>query len=674
MKPEHKKYILENIKKKSISQIAQELNLKDRKIKKFLEKEKERKNETQLFLKAQPEAVKKWVAITTLALIAIIGFSLYYNSLDGEFIWDDRHLIQDNIFIKDWQHVGDIFTKDMGAGAGFRYGFYRPIQIFTYAIIYSFVELDTRLYHITSVVFHILAGLCIYWLITLLYGDRFLSFLATIFFIIHPIQTEAVAYISGFGDPIGTFFMLIAFIAYIKYLESKNMIKLLIVALCYLLAILSKESTIVFPALLLLYHYSFRKKVKIKEFLFISSIACSYVLLRLLLISPPRFHIANPTTLVQRIPGFFVAITTYFRLLIAPFRLHIDYGNKIFPYSNPKALLGMVIIVFLLLYLFKKRKTRDLIFFCIPWFFIPLLPVSNLYPINFYITEHWLYVPSIAVFLVLAKYLTSLYRKKHFKLVTVFLITCSLIFYSYLTFKRNEDWRKPIPFYEKTLMCAPDSFRILSDLGLMYHFDGRSKEGVPLLEKSIKVNSRYVQAYTNLALVYNALGKHEEAILLCKKALKIKPDNPDAYNNMGQAYHRLGKFEEAASIYEKAIKLNPKHSTAYSNLGIVYIRLEKLDKAVKFLKKSIELKPGFETAHYNLGNAYIAKKMPKEAMESFKKAIEIKPDYAKAHNNLAAAYYHNTKHYDLAVKHCDIALGLGYKVHPKFLESLEEYR
>ena len=369
-----------------------------------------------------------------------------------------------------------------------------------------------------------------------------------------------------------------------------------------------------------------------------------------------------------------MAITTYFRLLIAPFRLHIDYGNKIFPYSNPKALLGMVIIVFLLLYLFKKRKTRDLIFFCIPWFFIPLLPVSNLYPINFYITEHWLYVPSIAVFLVLAKYLTSLYRKKHFKLVAVFLIICSLVFYSYLTFKRNEDWRKPIPFYEKTLMCAPDSFRMLSDLGLMYHFDGRSKEGVPLLEKSIKVNSRYVQAYTNLALVYNALGKHEEAILLCKKALKIKPDNPDAYNNMGQAYHRLGKFEEAASIYEKAIKLNPKHSTAYSNLGIVYIRLEKLDKAVKFLKKSIELKPGFETAHYNLGNAYIAKKMPKEAMESFKKAIEIKPDYAKAHNNLAAAYYHNTKHYDLAVKHCDIALGLGYKVHPKFLESLEEYR
>jgi len=53
MKPEHKKYILENIKKKSISQIAQELNLKDRKINKFLEKEKKRKNETQPSLKAE---------------------------------------------------------------------------------------------------------------------------------------------------------------------------------------------------------------------------------------------------------------------------------------------------------------------------------------------------------------------------------------------------------------------------------------------------------------------------------------------------------------------------------------------------------------------------------------------------------------------------------------------
>lgn len=77
--------------------------------------------------------------------------------------------------------------------------------------------------------------------------------------------------------------------------------------------------------------------------------------------------------------------------------------------------------------------------------------------------------------------------------------------------------------------------------------------------------------------------------------------------------------------------------------------------------------------YYDQGIVYLSKGMYDEAVAEFKKAIEINPSYATARNNLAVAYYCKEE-FILAIEHCDKAIELGYRVHPKFLKELEPYR
>lgn len=505
-------------------------------------------------------------------LIIFIGLAIYSNSLNGKFIWDDEVLVKNNAYIKDCSGVSKLFAGRISTdinSAGFSY--YRPLQIVTYAMDYSFWKLNVRGYHLTNILLHICAALLIYWFINILFGDAFLSCLTSIFFISHPMHTEAVSYISGRSDSLSALFMVLCFIFYIKALNAKNMFFNVITILSYIGAILSRETSLILPVLFLLYHHAFQKKIRLKMFSLILSVSFIYALLRLTILRSLLNSHAYPSTFLERIPGFFIAIVNYIRILIFPFDLHMEYGIKLFPYIGLKVFIGFLILVFSLTYVLRARKNNKTAFFSISWFFIALSPVANLYPINAYMAEHWLYFPSIGVFLLIAKGLSCLYRQKRFKYVAIFIIAGLLILNSYLTVRQNEYWQDPIDFYNRTLKYAPDS--------------------------------------------------------------------KGSRDNLGIAYFDIGKKEEAVSVYEKAIRINPSDANAYNNLGNIYSSIDK----------------------------------EAEAIPLYKKAIEINPDYAGAYFNLSLSYFRE-KQYDLAVRYCDKAIQLGFRVSPKYLEALESHR
>jgi tetratricopeptide (TPR) repeat protein len=302
-------------------------------------------------------------------------------------------------------------------------------------------------------------------------------------------------------------------------------------------------------------------------------------------------------------------------------------------------ILGIVILISSITYVFNKRNSNRLVFFSICWFFITLLPQSNLYPINAYMAEHWLYLPSIGFFLIVGNGLSFLYRRRDTRILTICLITGLLTFYSYLTIRQNSYWREPIAFYKRTLKYVPDSPRIYYSLGGIYHDMGKKEEAIALYKKAIEINPTYAKAYNNLGLVYKDIGKGKEAIDLFKKAVAINPNHAYAYNNLGGIYHDMGKKEEAITLYKKAIAINLNSAEAY----------------------------------YNLGNIYRDMGKKEEAITLYKKAIAINPDFAEVYNNLAIVYY-NDKQYDLAVEHCDLAIKFGYKVDPEFLKLLKPHR
>ena len=141
MKQEHQQYILENISRKSAEAIAKDLGLKERKVKRFLERQKNKDAQPSV-TRATP--VKKKNIALSIIFIIILGFAVYGNSIHGEFIWDDTNLVEDNLYIRNWSNLPKFFTEGMGAGADAAtvYSFYRPLQLITYAVDYSFWKLD----------------------------------------------------------------------------------------------------------------------------------------------------------------------------------------------------------------------------------------------------------------------------------------------------------------------------------------------------------------------------------------------------------------------------------------------------------------------------------------------------------------------------------------------------
>ena len=638
MNPEQQQYILENINGKSVEAIARHLGIKECKIKRFLERRPGRGDRP--VAPTAGSSIGKRNIILSVLLIIILGLAVYGNSLSGEFIWDDTHLVEDNVYIRDWSNLPKYFTESIGAGADAAtvYSFYRPLQIITYAIDYSFWKLDVRGYHLTNALLHVFAALAVFWFITVLYQDWRLSLFTGLFFVAHPMHTEAVSYISGRADSLVLLFMLLCFIFYIKILREGKGAYYVLMTMSYILAILSKELSLILPFLLLLYHYTFRQELKLKVILPVLAVNVSYIITRMTVLSFLRFHVAIKTTFTQRLAGFFIAITDYIKIIVLPLDLHMEHGNSFFKLTHPQVGLGASAVIALFILIFKTKPARNIVFFSLVWFFIALFPTSNLYPINAYMAEHWLYLPSIGIFLLLARGLTLLYQERGLKQLSISVAVLFLGFYSYLTIDQNSYWKAAIPFYKRTLKYANKSSRV----------------------------------YFNLANEYRRMGQSETAISYYKKAIKIRPDYWDAYYNLGKAYDNLDKKEDAISVYQKIIKGDPNFYSAYYNLGNLYYESHRYDEAIGAYERVIEINPKHIKAYNNLGVAYVGIGQREDAENLFKKAVAMDPKHKMAYGNLAILYFGQQK-FDLAVEYYEKAQQLGFS-DPKFLQKINPYR
>ena len=615
----------------------------------------------------------KFKTVIFIVLIIILGFGIYLNSLGGNFIWDDAGLIKNNTYIRNWSGLGQIFTKNIWAGIGEGSTFYRPLQMVTYAADYSLWKLNVRGYHFTNMLLHLFAALALYWFVCELFKNRMLGLFSSLLFISHPVQVESVSYISGRADLLVTIFILISFVFYLKFLQTKRAAAWIMMLLSFIFALLSRENALILPVLFILYHFTFKQKLEIKHFWPGLSLAGVYLILRVAFLNNIFYDIPARTTFMQRLPGFFVAITKYTRILFLPFNLHMEYGNVLFSFLDPKAILGFGIILLLLICAFRSKDTNKLVFFSIFWLIIALLPSANLYPINSYMAEHWLYLPSIGFFIILGSLFTSLYARSKSKLMALSLFICLLAAYSCLTIKQNIYWRSELSFYKRTLEYSSRSVRAHNNLGLLYSKLGNKNEAIKEYLKAIALDSGFAYTYRNLGDVYCDVGNNAQGIKMYLKAIQINPRYAEAYNNICNTYVSLGKNQEALKYCQMAIKLNNSMSATYYNLGNAYYNLGQIDKSTQMFKKSVELNPDYVEAYNNLASGYAQMGNIDAAIKLWNKCIKLDPDFTTAHFNLAVFYF-KAKEYNLAIRHCDQVMALGGQVDGRFLEELKPFR
>ncbi len=502
-----------------------------------------------------------------LVLIVVLGsFFAYLNIYSHEFLWDDEFLIQNNIFIRSWENLPKIFTTCSGAGAGRLDNFYRPMQTLFYTLIYSFFKLNPFGYLFLNVLLHLSNAILIFLLLKKISKNDYLAALVSFFWVIHPVHTEAITYMSGTADPLSVFFALISFLLYFLFKKNKNWIILSFSILTFILALLSKETMIIFPGLIILYELLFSDKQQkilncrfVIPFLIISMV---YFILRLTVLNFINtlniYEDSNVYTdhLSIRIITFLSSLIMYYSFIFWPVNLHMERDFPIF--TNPLSWQPLVSIIIILIFIIViirelKQKATPLLSFGLGWFFIGFVPMSGLIPVNSFLLEHWLYFTSIGLFLCLAVGLRYLWKRisKIKPIIISILIIMAAILIS-LNLFRNRDWRNPIIFYNNILKYASGTARVHNNLAMAYVDENDLIKAEKHYLKAIEISDIYAQTHYNLAMLYLKTNREKKAVEQLLKSIEINKNFFFSYQALGAIYKQNNEIEKAQEYYQQA--------------------------------------------------------------------------------------------------------------------------
>ncbi|MBN1841907.1 MAG: tetratricopeptide repeat protein [Deltaproteobacteria bacterium] len=210
-------------------------------------------------------------------------------------------------------------------------------------------------------------------------------------------------------------------------------------------------------------------------------------------------------------------------------------------------------------------------------------------------------------------------------------------------------------------------------LAEVYQQAERYDKAVGLCEKILSCNPHNAAAQHVLGTIYWEKGNVNEAFLQFKKALAIDNNMPWVHYHLGGACRARGDLKKAVSEFNKALDLDPHLSKARTALGAVFHSQGMLENAFVEYKKALKTNPKDGEAHFNLGIIHRNWGQLDSAIRAYKEALLADPFLAEAHNNLAIVYFLK-KEYKSAIKHCDKAIELGFKVHLQFIRDLKAHR
>jgi len=543
----------------------------------------------------------KWFV---LLVLVVTGFFVYLNSFSNKLFWDDDDLITNNVYIKDFSYLPKYFSENIIAGAGQLSNYWRPLEVLSFAVDYHIFGLTPNGYHIVNLIWHILAAWLIFLLLYKLSKRHWLSFWPAFIFLIHPLQTEAVTYVSGRADSMAAVFVLLSLLTYVIYRQQKNKKFIYFSIASFLISLLCKEQSIMLPALILIIEFFFffnKRQWRQSLILFLPFvlISISYFLSRIFflnfndLLSGVGYVSAYDNSLKIRLLTFTYVFVKYLALLLVPFNLHMAY--EVSPVTS---FFSWSVALFLLAvgafgYLIKKYWRQDkLLVFSLVWFLILLIPRTNIISINRPLYEHWLYLPMVGFWLAIVLLMEKI---KLSKKIIIILLSLLSLYFIVLTVRRNFDWCDPITFYEKNLKYTPHSFIQHNNLGMAYTDAGRLDEAIAEYRLAISIADIYPQVHYNLANV-----------LVTKK-----------------------DFKNAETEYYNSIKIDPGFSWPYLNLIKIAIFTKDeiklnlvLDKIKLNFPEEYYLNQAFY-AYYYFGDAPKAREIGLELSKKYPKNDEI---------------------------------------------------
>ena len=617
---------------------------------------------------------KKAKILLTLFLLVCLPFLIYLNSLRNGFVFDDIALIVENPMISTLENISyflGVYTSDPS---------YRPMRFVSYAIDYYFWGLNPAGYHLSNILFHAVTSLVVFGIVFRCVGSYWCALCSALFFSLNPVQTDSVTYLSGRRDILCALFYLSGFYCFLRYRTHPKVAAYLILTFFfYLLTLSSKEMGVTLPLLLFAYDFvevTSREKRIWKGF---KEVWSRYYRLYIpLLIAGAgyayyKLFVSYPSTQRGFLGGGIVnhalsvakGLAYYLKLIFLPVVLNADYSYNAFPLSRGMGEAGTffsIVILAGIFFLIARLLTRGkVIAFGLLWFFITILPVSQVFPHHELMAEHYLYLPIVGISLVAGYLIREITRGYRFRRTAAGLYVLMLVIFAVRVVDRNRDWKDGLTLWSKTVSTAPECLRARNNLGVELLNQGRYQEALAQHEKALELNPRLPETMSNLGTVYARLKDYDQAIRWYQMALKHNPQNPKIYVNLFNIFQEMGKEEEAINLYLVTLGLRTNSGDKALLFGDVLNRIGRYPSAIKQLKKALIFKPHSAEAHNNLGVAYNGLGLYEKAAEEIRKAIRLGPGSAEAHNNLGVAY-NGLGNFPQAIKEYQRSMALN----PKF--------
>jgi hypothetical protein len=551
-------------------------------------------------------SIPAWV-LHTWWIIPLVAILVYIPVFQAGFTLDDIPIIEENAYIKSTDSIPAIWKTHYWAGKidANDKGLYRPLTLTSYNIQYAMTGEKTSPFHIVNIFLHALVCFVLMKLVHLLFNDYRLVLVAGLWFAIHPLHTEAVAGIVGRAELLSSLFILTSMICYHHWNQKGKVHWLLLLLLSTFAAITSKEHGFLIAPILILqemYHYFTSKKYdwgEKRKWIALGSvmlITLGLWIYRSTITGPPVPH--EQWLVVNSADRMATAIKTtgdYVVMHIWPMTLSADYWTDEVPiigFGNANALMALVLVLGILFLSWFLRNKIPVASWGILFFFLTLLPVSNLlFAAGFLKAERILYIPSIGFIVMMSALVVRLMDLAKWKTVALVVVGLWSVFFTWRTWTRVRDWENNYTLALATLKTSPNSPRFNNMMGLELRAQKRGKEALTYFEKAVQANPNHVSALVNLGMEYSGANRSAEAVPILEKAVQIDPNTAMAYVNLMAVYRNLGDYDKNLEVAEKALARFPDYPPILWNAGNAYHLKGNIPKADELRAKAKAIDP-----------------------------------------------------------------------------------
>ncbi|MEP7170481.1 MAG: hypothetical protein ABI855_14020, partial [Bacteroidota bacterium] len=431
------------------------------------------------------ETAKKQKAVLSpnyfLAGILIIVAFLYSNALHGDILtFDDNEYFSNypEVTHLAWKNVKEFFTH-------YYVIMYQPLPVLSFASNYHFSGMNTFPLHVINLFFHLANIILVFQFIKLISGNNSIALIVAMLFGIHPMNVEAVSWISARSSSMYTFFYLFALIYYLKFIKNGQLKDIIITGVFFIFSLFSKAQAVTLPIVLLLLDYYFDRKLLSKKVIFekIPFFVLSILFGMITLLDKSTMkNITEGMMISYSTLDIFFMVCYSFVFYLCKFILPVSLCSiYVYPLKNGLLLpweyyASAAVILLFLFTIYRWRKNKKVIF-CIGLFFVTIAINIQIIPSRlFIVADRYAYFPYIGLYLLpmiliqnLKKEKIYFFNKNYPYLISMLIIYCT--FFSYVVVKRNSIWQNDIVLLSDIISKNPPAAyisRAYGNRGLAY--------------------------------------------------------------------------------------------------------------------------------------------------------------------------------------------------------------